>query len=523
MITKNYKNLTRIIAFAVLSVTVVMSLSSCSISQRYSKYDRTGERYDYDLTEYISIPEYKGIEIPDLVYTVSDEEVEDNKYKKLSYFADETVITDGVVEKYDLVVADYTCTIDGKEFKELCSSVNESYRNFMAGINYFMVPEIDETLLGMAPGETKTITFVFPEPYYKCPSISGLEAEFTITLQTIRRQDFPEYDDEFVSYYYGAENADAYTEEIKTQLEHDIESALENYEVDLTWDYLVSNSKLKKIPGKEFQEMNDFETSYYISLAKKENMTLAEYATEKLGYESLNDFYDSISSYSEEAVRDEMILYIIARCENITVSDEEYEQAVLEVGSRYEISDLETSKQVVVSEYGSEKRYRSIVLLDKVYNFIADNATKIDDEEYYANKAAGKYTVDPDAATGLSKTEILVIVVCSVTFLIFAFVVVLAVSAIRAKKRHANAKKIKAELEEKRRIRREARALKKKHYGEKTDAKKNGKTVDSTCDGSKKPANEVQMGDVCDISEKPTGEVKPENDCECLGKSADED
>lgn len=497
MTSQKNKTLCKIISAAVTSALLVTCLASCGISQRYSRYDRTGERYDYDLTEYISIPEYKGIEIPDLEYTATDEEVADNIYKKLAYFADETVITDGVVEKYDLVVADYTCTIDGVEFRELCSWVNESYRNFMAGINCFMVPEIDEAILGMAPGETKKITFTFSEPYYKDPTVSGLEAEFEITVEKIRRQDFPEYDDEFVSYYYGAESADAYTDEIKTQLEHDIESALEDYEVNLTWEYIVSNSNLKKIPSKEFKEMNDYETSYYISLAKSENMTLAEYATEELGYETVNDFYDAISEYSRDAVRDEMILYIIARCENITVDDAEYEDAVLEAASQYEVTDLETAKQVVVSEYGSEERYRSIVLLDKVYKYIADSATKIDQDEYYANKAAGKYTVDPEAATGLSKTEILLIVVCSVTALIFIAVALLAFAAIKAGHRRKNAKKVQAELEEKRRIRREAKALKKKHYGDKkkTDADRedvtDGGDTDGETDGVDKAATEA--------------------------------
>ena len=474
----------RIFTLVLAVVITASSLASCSIAWRYSKYDRTGERYDYDLTEYISIPEYMGIEIPDIVYTASEEEIEDNKYKKLAYFAEETVVEDGVVEKYDLVVADYICTIDGAEYRNLCSTVNESYRNFMAGINYFMVPEIDEAILGMAPGETKEIEFDFPEPYYKDPSVSGLTAQFTVTIEKIRRQDFPEYDDEFVSTYYGAESADAYTAEIKTQLEHDIGNALENYEVDLTWDYLVSNAKLKKIPGKEFSEMNDYETDYYISLARKENMSLSEYATEKLGLESVNELYDQISEYSQEAVRDEMILYIVARCENITVSDQEYEDALIELGGKYETSDLDTCKQIAVSDYGSEERFKSIILLNEVYEYIADNATKIDADEYYANKAAGKYIVDPDEVSGPSKTEILIIVVASVAAVLAVLIIVLVILAIKAKRRNTKAKTAKAQLEEKRRLRREQNAAKKKHYGDKKQKEVKEEASDKTEDES---------------------------------------
>lgn len=453
-----------LLSLTVVIFTVVTQLTSCNMSTRYSRYDRTGERYDYDLTEYISIPEYKNIEIPDIYYTASEQEIEDNKYKKLAYFASEEIIEDGTAEKYDLVVADYICKIDGIEYANLCSSVNESYRNFMVGINYFMIPEIDEAVLGMAPGETKKIEFVFPRPYYKDPSVSGLKAEFEITVEKIRRQNFPEFSDEFVSEYFGAEDAESYTSEIKTQLEHDIETALEDYEADITWEYIVSNAKLKKIPGKEFADMNDYETSYYISLAKSENMSLSEYAVEKLGYDSVNDLYDAISEYSEDAVKNEMIIYIIARCENITVSEDEYNDALLDAGSSYEVTDIETCKEIVVKNYGSEERYKSLLLAEKVYGYISDSAIKIDADEYYTNKDAGKYVVDPDETSGPSKTEVMITVVFCISVLLFVGVVILLVKAVREKRKNTALRTERQKLEEKRERRRVARASKKKNY-----------------------------------------------------------
>ena len=56
----------------ILASAFVLTLASCGgLRDKYSGYDRSGERYDYDLTEYVAVPDYTGIEVPELSYEPS--------------------------------------------------------------------------------------------------------------------------------------------------------------------------------------------------------------------------------------------------------------------------------------------------------------------------------------------------------------------------------------------------------------------------------------------------------------------
>jgi len=231
------KNTLRLTAAVFALLFACLSLCSCdkSISARYDKYDREGERYDLDLTEYVAIPEYKGIEIPDLIYEPTEKEIADTRIKKQVYFSDEYIVEDGVIEKYDLVDCDFVTKVEGMEYRSMCSASNSALRSMLIGIEEFDIPEIDAQMLGMKPGETATIEFTFPIPYYRAPMLSGLKGEFTVTIDQIRRQNLAEYTDEFVNQFYGATDTAAYDSTIEAQLKSDYSKYMENYEIDMLW------------------------------------------------------------------------------------------------------------------------------------------------------------------------------------------------------------------------------------------------------------------------------------------------
>lgn len=467
-------NVKRIMALAFAVMFLCLSLCSCdeSMTKRYARYDRGNERYNYDLFEYIAMPEYRGVEVPLLEYTPTEEQIANTRIKKLVYFSEEEEIPDGVVEMYDLVDCDFVTTIDGHEYRSLCSSSNSALRSVLVGIEEFDVPEIDECLLGMRPGETATIEFTFPEPYYRDPLMSGLTAEFTVTIDKIRRQNLAEYTDEFVSQYYGATDTSSYDSTIESQLKSDYSNYLEDYKVDMVWDYLCNNVQVMKLPGNEYQELFDAVIDSYVEEAEEAGMLVDDYAIEVLGFESTDAFYDDMAYDVQSSIVEEMILYIVARCEGIVLTVTEYEDALLQATADLEIEDLETCEQIVAEQYGSLSNFKEAVLFSKIFDYLGENAVEISAEEYYANKHEGKYeNVELEEAKSLSTTEILIIVCAPVAVILAAVVIILAINAAKAKKSADIKAKERAELEAKRQARREQKQAKKKHYGKKPEEK----------------------------------------------------
>lgn len=422
-----------------LASAFVLTLASCGgLGSKYNEYDRSGERYDLDLTEYVAVPDYTGIEIPDLFYEPSAEEIENARMMKRAYFAPEEEVKEPC-RKYDLVDADFSAKVEGFSYSLFDSSLESSRRSFMVGIGNFGVAEIDDGIVGMEPGEEKTIEFTFPEPYLYDPAVSGMSGEFTIRIADVRRQDFPEYTDEFVEDHYGFSTVDAYDEEIKEQLTHDMNLCFEGYETEFAWNYVMDNAKIYKYPAKELSSARDRVVESVMASAEASGVSFDEYVVSK-GYNDRNDFYDNyVEAYAKEIVKEEMTLFLIARAEGVTLTRAEYERELLDYCSLYEITDISTCEQIVTKAFGSLARYKEQLLFKKTQELIGKKTVKIPAADYYANVHAGKYDVS-DAAIGefmgsTAKDTPIIVALCAAGAVLVCVIAVLSVKIAKGKKK----------------------------------------------------------------------------------------
>lgn len=429
------------VSLVIVILVAASSFASCDsgLKGKYDSYDTTGERYDLDLTEYIAIPDYAAIEIPDITYTPSEEEIADTRMLKLAYFAPEKSV-DEPCQKYDLVDADFSATLEGKRYTLFDSSMLSSMRSFMVGVGNFGVKEIDDAIIGMMPGEEKTIEFTLPEPFLKDVPSSGMSGTFTIKIDKVRRQEFAEYSDSFVSQYYGFSTTDEYDAEIAEQLAHDAALGYEGYEIETAWTYIYDNAVAYKYPGKELADARDDIVESYLSLAESKNMTMDEYAL-SIGYEDRNDFYDNyVEGYAREIVKNEMILYFIARCENLVLTDSEYEKELVAYCAEYDISDVDTCRLIVAENFGTEAKFREQVYLKRAQDILGEKAVKIDAATYYENKHAGKYDLTAEqvaaATKPVSDSRTATVILSVAAGAVLVFVVVMAVLVVKQKKKN---------------------------------------------------------------------------------------
>lgn len=422
-----------------LASAFVLTLASCGgLKDKYNEYDRSGERYDYDLSEYIAVPEYTGIEVPDLSYTPTDEEIENARMLKRAYFAPEEEVKEPCV-KYDLVDADFSATVEGANYSRFDSSLESSRRSFMVGVGNFGVDEIDDAIIGMEPGDTKTVEFTFPEPYLYDPEVSGMSGTFTIFIEDVRRQEFPEYTDEFVEDHYGFESVDKYDEEIVEQLTHDMELCFDGYETRLAWNYVMDNVKVYGYPAKELSHARDNVIESVMASAEGSGVSFDEYVVSK-GFEDRNDFYDNyVEAYAKEIVKEEMVLFFIARAEGVTVTRSEYESELIDYCSIYEITDIATCEELVTKAFGSLARYKEQLLFKKTQQMLGKKTVKIAAADYYANVHAGRYQVSDEEiekAMGTAAGDTpLIAALSAVTAALVCVIVVLAVKIAKKKKK----------------------------------------------------------------------------------------
>lgn len=342
---------------------------------KYSAYDSSKERYDYYLPDYVDVCSYTGIELPNLTYTPTEEDIDNYVMNTLATFCEFDEVTDRPCKRGDIVDIITTCTLTetGKKYSyfDFKKKSNGYGQSFTLGANTFGFPELEAVVEGMTVGETKTVTLNLPDPFYKDYMSSGKEIEIEIYLNYVDNIHYEKVDDDFYAEYieYSEEN---FREVAKNKLIADHTSMLEGYQEKLAWQYIYDNSKLKKVPEKEYQEIYDAALATARSGATEKEQTLLEYVQDK-GYETLDDYYAFLKEFAEECCYEEMLLYYIIRCENLNYDDNFYKQQVMEMVKDYQITDEEQAEDFLEYYYGIEGLQEEI-RFRYAKNWIADNA-----------------------------------------------------------------------------------------------------------------------------------------------------
>jgi trigger factor len=87
-------------------------------------------------------------------------------------------------------------------------------------------PGLDEQLLGLTAGATKTFTLHYPEDY-AISELANQDVEYTVTVKSVKRRVLPELDDEFAKDLGDFENLAALRARVREDLEHEAKHAAE--------------------------------------------------------------------------------------------------------------------------------------------------------------------------------------------------------------------------------------------------------------------------------------------------------
>ena len=97
---------------------------------------------------------------------------------------------------------------------------------------------------------------------------------------------------------------------------------------------------MKKYPEKELEEAKNSILAGVEESARKAEQTLEEYVKEKY-YQTVDEFNAAVQKQAEEKVKDEMIVYYIARQEKMAITDSVYSEKALEIAQDEGYGDLD--------------------------------------------------------------------------------------------------------------------------------------------------------------------------------------
>lgn len=348
---------TKLWSFLVAAALLLpVSLTACDNDPLYY-------RYDYDLSQYITLADYKGLSVEPVSGTVTEEEIQNQIQSTVLYFAQEVEV-DRAAKLYDTVKFSCTVTMDGEDMPDYAEDEGKLRLGFST-----YGDAVDAALTGAKAGDVvtaeRTLSGVFVSE-----ELVGKTLEYTFNVTAICETEDPVYNDIFVKAYFGYDSVAEYEQSVRDSMIAAAESAKLTAYVNQTWPTIVENTVVLSYPEKELDQIADQLITEVETYTAAAGINFGEYT--KLVY---NKDEDEFRAYAREVaqsqVKEDMIVYAIARAEQLEVTDAQFE----------EYKALFMTQLGLESEEDLLQRYtvgaiKEGILGDVVKEFIAANAVE---------------------------------------------------------------------------------------------------------------------------------------------------
>jgi len=265
----------------------------------------------------IELANFKDIKLTRLTTEVTETEVEEGIARIAEQNKPYTPKAEGEkAAKDDRVTISYAGTIDGTPFE----GGKGDDAAVLIGSNTF-IPGFEDQLIGIGAGETRTLKVTFPA-HYTNAALAGKDAEFVVTAKSIEVPCTVKTDDDFAK-TLGLDSIAKLREAVKDRISHD--------------HLAMSRQKLKRALLDELDKLHKFEPPP--TLVEEEfdrvwKSVLSEMENEKKTFADENTTEEKAKAeyraIAERRVRLGLVLAEIGEKNNITVTDDELNRAVME-------------------------------------------------------------------------------------------------------------------------------------------------------------------------------------------------
>ena len=321
----------------------------------------------------IALADFKTIKLTKLSADVTDAEIDDGIARIAEQNKPYTPKVEGAkAAKDDRVTISYAGTIGGTPF----DGGTGDDAPVLIGSNTF-IPGFEDQLIGMAVGETRTVKVTFPASYGN-EKLAGKDAEFVVTAKAIEAPGIVKTDDEFAK-SLGLESIAKLRDAVKERIAQDHAA--------------MSRQKVKRALLDELDKGHKFEpppTMVEDEFERVWKSVVDELANEKKTFADENTTEDKAKAeyraIAERRVRLGLVLAEIGEKNNITVTEEELNRALME-----RVRQFSGQEQRVWDYYRQNPQavaaLRAPIFEEKVVDFLLELATvtenKVSREELY--------------------------------------------------------------------------------------------------------------------------------------------
>ena len=276
----------------------------------------------------VKLGKYKGVEIDRVETAVTEEDVDAEINRERERNARNIEVTNRPVKDGDMTVLDFEGFVDGVAFD---GGKGENY-SLTIGSGAF-IPGFEEQLIGAEIDKETEIHVTFPEDY-QAEDLKGKDAVFKCTIRGIKEKELPELDDEFASEVSEFDTLEEYKADVRAKLTETKEKEAKNLREEAVVEAIVKDSDME-IPEAMVETRQKQMVDEFMQSITMQGLTPEQYY--QFTGASRERLIAQVKPQAEKRIRARLVLEAIAKAENITASEEDYEDELKVMAEAYQM------------------------------------------------------------------------------------------------------------------------------------------------------------------------------------------
>ncbi|WP_379159698.1 trigger factor [Paenibacillus sp. sgz5001063] len=315
----------------------------------------------------VTLGQYKGVEVPVQKAEVTDEELDAELKRLQERHAELVVVEDAPAANGDITVIDFDGSVDGVPFE----GGKAERHSLELGSNSF-IPGFEEQVVGMSTGDFKDVEVTFPEAYH-AENLAGKAAVFKVKLHEIKRKELPALDDEFAKDVSEFDTLEEYKADLKAQLESRKQEELKGVRETAVVDAAAANADVEipdaMIASEVANMVRDFDNRL-----RQQGMNMDMFLS--FSGQTREDLELQMKGDAEKRVRNNLVLEVIAKTENIEVSEEEVTAELATMAESFKRTPEEIRS--ILAANGSLSSLNDEISLRKTIDFLVENSVEVE-------------------------------------------------------------------------------------------------------------------------------------------------
>ena len=249
--------------------------------------------------------------------------------------------------------------------KQLYAKVPQTWEE-VEGSNEGIIPGLGKHLAGVAKGDKKTVSIVFPAGFQPVPALAGKTAEYALEIQEVRERILPEMDEKFFKAHQ-VDNLEGLKSQVRTNLKLQKEqrnrAAQRNQVTQALADRVSFESPTSLVEAETQGVLRQF-----IEENMRRGIPAEQFEKDK------KELFEGARKAAVDRIKVQLVLAKVAEAEKLSVTERDVDLYIRREAARSSQRPDKIAKDLAKSRDALRSVQQSIIF-DKAVDFLVSKAT----------------------------------------------------------------------------------------------------------------------------------------------------